>query len=244
MEKKIIIVFCFLALTLNAQKNTITKINYSMSLNLDKKVTNNSELFFSNSSSYYIEGVYDYDSGNDEIKNEETKKGFKKIYHNNLKKDSIFMKDKLGDNIVIVSEKTSKINWQIEYDKKGVILGFNCLRAKGKFRGRIYTVWFTPDIPVSFGPWKLQGLPGLILEANDYLNQVQFIAQKLEYTSSNIDYLKDKNLFKKLTLKEYVSEIDKDIKKKVEQIISKLPRNSKVSNLSFKEYRGIELEYE
>jgi GLPGLI family protein len=33
----------------------------------------------------------------------------------------------------------------------------------GKFRDRVHTVWFTNEIPVSFGPWKLNGLPCIII---------------------------------------------------------------------------------
>lgn len=47
------------------------------------------------------------------------------------------------------------------------ILGFDCNRARTTYRGRTWTVWFTFDIPYSVGPWKLGGLPGLILKAED-----------------------------------------------------------------------------
>lgn len=33
------------------------------------------------------------------------------------------------------------------------------------FRGRKWTVYFTEDIPLPLGPWKLGALPGLILSA-------------------------------------------------------------------------------
>jgi len=50
-------------------------------------------------------------------------------------------------------------------DSTKTIENYTCLMAKGHVRGRDYTVWFTPDIPVSAGPWKLWGLPGLIVDA-------------------------------------------------------------------------------
>ena len=41
------------------------------------------------------------------------------------------------------------------------------LLAETSFRGRRYKVWFTPDIPSSRGPWKFDGLSGLIMAAED-----------------------------------------------------------------------------
>jgi len=55
--------------------------------------------------------------------------------------------------------------WTILSDSIKTIENYTCLMAKGHVRGRDYTVWFTPDIPVSAGPWKLWGLPGLIVSA-------------------------------------------------------------------------------
>jgi hypothetical protein len=33
-------------------------------------------------------------------------------------------------------------------------------------------VWYTDSIPISFGPWKLHDLPGIVLEAYDDTNEV------------------------------------------------------------------------
>ena len=71
------------------------------------------------------------------------------------------------------------ISWELLPQTKN-ITSFKCQKARGNFRGRTYTVWFTNDIPVSMGPWKLNGLPGLILEATDSSNQFQFFAEKIE----------------------------------------------------------------
>lgn len=56
--------------------------------------------------------------------------------------------------------------WEIEDETKN-ILGYECNKAVTTFRGRKWMAWFTPEIPVQEGPWKLFGLPGLILEAYD-----------------------------------------------------------------------------
>jgi|UPI000488CE98 GLPGLI family protein len=85
-----------------------------------------------------------------------------------IKFDTLFVKD------------TARIiSWELLNETK-LINTFNCQKARGNFRGRTYSVWFTNDIPISLGPWKLNGLPGLILEATDSLNQFQFYAEKIE----------------------------------------------------------------
>lgn len=52
---------------------------------------------------------------------------------------------------------------------------YACQRAITTFRGRGYDAWFTRTIPASVGPWKLAGLPGLILEAISTDKQYQFL---------------------------------------------------------------------
>ena len=64
------------------------------------------------------------------------------------------------------SEKIPVQDWNIGSDTLSVI-GYLCQQATCFFRGRYYTAWFAKDIPISNGPWKFGGLPGLILKIYD-----------------------------------------------------------------------------
>lgn len=63
-------------------------------------------------------------------------------------------------------EDEVNFNWIVHREKKN-ILGYTCQKATSTFRGRTWTAWFTNEIPVSDGPWKFCGLPGLILSVSD-----------------------------------------------------------------------------
>lgn len=103
------------------------------------------------------------------------KYGFR--YFFDLTKDSLFSRD-LGFRYV--KEELPQINWEITADTQK-IGNFVCTKATAEFRGRNYTAWFTTEIPLPFGPWKLHGLPGLILEAYDTHKEVYFYFKNLEY---------------------------------------------------------------
>lgn len=47
------------------------------------------------------------------------------------------------------------------------ISGMNCQSATIHYGGRNYTAWYTPQIPISDGPYVFSGLPGLIVKIED-----------------------------------------------------------------------------
>lgn len=61
-------------------------------------------------------------------------------------------------------EKLPNIQWEL-CPQTDTICGYICQKAKGNYFSREWTVWFAKEIPSQAGPWRLQGLPGLILKA-------------------------------------------------------------------------------
>ena len=72
-------------------------------------------------------------------------------------------------------EPAEKPRWTLTQDTL-TLLGYRCTRATTQFKGRQWSAWYTTDIPVSEGPWKLCGLPGLILKAEDDEGHYRFMA--------------------------------------------------------------------
>jgi GLPGLI family protein len=73
----------------------------------------------------------------------------------------------------LIDEPFPKISWKISSDTL-TIRNLACQKATGHFGGRDYTAWFCADLPYHSGPWKLNGLPGLIVEAYDTKKDVVF----------------------------------------------------------------------
>jgi len=79
----------------------------------------------------------------------------------------------------LISEALPAIVWQIGSDT-ATFGGLHCQKATTHFKGRDYTAWFCPDLPLQLGPWKLNGLPGVIVEAYDVKNEVRFAFDGIE----------------------------------------------------------------
>lgn len=65
------------------------------------------------------------------------------------------------------------LDWELT-DSVVNVLGYECHGAKCRFRGREWTAFYTEDIPLTEGPWKLHGLPGLIMKATDEKGHYSF----------------------------------------------------------------------
>jgi GLPGLI family protein len=78
------------------------------------------------------------------------------------------------------------VKWKYIEGKTKKTANYDCFMAEGSFRGCYYTVWYTPEIPTSFGPWKLNGCPGLILEVTRDDKALAFYATKIEFEEKSI----------------------------------------------------------
>lgn len=65
-----------------------------------------------------------------------------------------------------VTEDMEMPTWKMA-EGSDSICGYLCQKANGEFRGKKWNVLYAEDIPTAAGPWKLQGLPGLITFAAD-----------------------------------------------------------------------------
>ena len=88
------------------------------------------------------------------------------------------------------------------------IAGYACKEAQAIYLGRKWTVYFAPEIPLNKGPWKLWGLPGLIIYAIDSEQLFQFELQgfetlKYETPVSIENKTQYGRLYKKTTKKDY-----------------------------------------
>lgn len=98
------------------------------------------------------------------------------------------------------TEPFAEIDWQIG-DSTKTVLGYECISATADYHGRHWTAWFTTDIPLSEGPWKLCGLPGLILEASEESGQHSFTANGIEKTDMEMFPIYSKKKYDKMDRK-------------------------------------------
>ncbi|KFF73767.1 hypothetical protein HX13_18430 [Chryseobacterium sp. P1-3] len=85
----------------------------------------------------------------------------------------------IGDvNFYKISEE-AKQQWNIT-DSIKVSNNFRLQKATTHFGGRNWIAWFTKDIPMPYGPYKFNGLPGLIMEIYDTRKDYYFNVIKSE----------------------------------------------------------------
>jgi GLPGLI family protein len=210
LNELFIAAFTFLALSSFAQTNGNAglQVIYSFEFIIDtternRPFTEDMALFVNNNMSRYCsaqkirdDSLFDISSKEADVTGMFVSRGRKANinyeYYHNLSKDTFWITEFVGKTF-LVKDYVPVIEWQIGNQHK-TILGHACTDATAKFRGRLYHVWFAPDIPISAGPHKLYGLPGLILSAEDTTHEVKYSCKsidKLNYANSYLafDYL-------------------------------------------------------
>lgn len=140
------------------------------------------------------------------------------IYKNREDNIFTFVDDLLGFKVKY--EYKPKFNWILLNEYKN-IAGFKCSLAKVSFGGRIFFAWYAPELPIIDGPYKFQGLPGLILDIYDSEN----------YFSIKVTKLSKKTITIKRNFNNYaVVDNDKYYIKKINFLQSKYPKRIIVYN--------------
>ncbi|MCT3923110.1 GLPGLI family protein [Elizabethkingia anophelis] len=128
---------------------------------------------------------------------------FKDFNNNELIYSDRIMKYKL-----FYQSNIDKIQWKLLSETK-IILGYKSKKAICHFRGRNYIAWYTEKIPITDGPYKFNGLPGLILSIADTSNQFSFNAILISRSknkeismniNSNIKTSREKYYFDKIKI--------------------------------------------
>lgn len=180
--KKLIAFFVFAAIFVNAQNNRFI-YEYKFVSDSTKKDVVASEMMFldiaKNSSKYYSREVYVQDSimradlekqmkagvSNFNIKRNDAKGKVRYKVTQDYQKNKTYLNVRIGsDSYKVLEDRV--LDWKILPEKEK-IGNWEAQKATTEFGGRKWTAWFCEEIPLSDGPYKFKGLPGLIVKISD-----------------------------------------------------------------------------
>ena len=99
-----------------------------------------------------------------------------RLYKNYPAEGKTSLLEKFGMDRFVCTDDYAAPAWTPVADSSAVILGYQCSMAVATYKGRTWYAWYAEDIPLDAGPWKLGGLPGLILRAYDAQKHYDFTA--------------------------------------------------------------------
>lgn len=185
----LLIISC-IALSSNSQTTLIAKYNFSHvrdtnnPQNIYKDImimtANNNASLYKSYSYHLFDSLMEHSTSNEEIK---LPKGSPEQLYTNFTTQEIILIRPLNNDKFAIKTSLQKTDWEL-IDSTQKFGNLICKKARGKFRGRVYNCWYCPDIAVQSGPWKLNGLPGLIINATDEKKQVSFILSEIWQTQN------------------------------------------------------------
>ncbi|SEC54145.1 GLPGLI family protein [Tenacibaculum sp. MAR_2009_124] len=133
----------------------------------------------------------------------------KSSYYTSLKDKRIIEEKNFMGEIFLI-EKTQDIsNWSFRNEQKR-IGKYLCYKAERDFvyesrKGKTsvkQTVWYAPEIPLSFGPLEFYGFPGLVMEAR--IGNIVYFSKKIELNKEAKFKIEKPNEGKKISEKDFL----------------------------------------
>lgn len=211
MFKKALVSFAtFISMTVCSQEKIATtfkyKATYSLAYSLDSTAVENKKsdevvLFLGDAISSYsskakLAGNTVVTKGNTGNTSRNAITDFQYIIVKDIRQDFMVSTLQVAEDFFYYKQSIKLFDWKLHKDKKE-IKGFSAQKATMSYSGRDYTAWFTNEIPISDGPYKFNGLPGLILEIADTENHYVFELKAFEKLEPTVPF--------KINLKQYIA---------------------------------------
>lgn len=195
--KLIITILFFIGIYSNLKSQILNKVEYTIRIKLPKNESQKNiqakelmdsaedviaSLIFSKTESFYkLEEVMEND-GESKINLTRILANTKsQYYYNMITKEFLQQINNSAGDFRIINKL---IEWELTQESKkiGKYTCFKAIKKAGNEKSANTEVWYTPEIPVGFGPAEYNGLPGLIIEVQGPLiyraNKIQLNAKK------------------------------------------------------------------
>ena len=113
--------------------------------------------------------------------------------YKNYPKGKLTFTDHIPSDTYRYEEPLDIFNWQLTGDT-ATVCGYKSQKATCDFGGRSWVAWFAPELPYSDGPYKFNGLPGLIVKISDTRNHYVFEMTEIQKPGAEVMIdIEDKN---------------------------------------------------
>lgn len=132
------------------------------------------------------------------------------VYYKNLQEKKLLRETTSSGKDFLIHAPYDRFEWELLRETKE-ILGYTCYKAKGEYADYNpltkkdvivkVTVWYTPEIPLPFGPDYANGVPGLVLET---IRGPFYITAEEVKSFDKVKKIKKPSKGKEITEKEYL----------------------------------------
>jgi GLPGLI family protein len=179
MKKTLFVLALLLAMTVQAQNDTIGVSKFTAIYQYCCKTTNaagepvTDSLLIAVQTANGVTKSFPYNSYN-----KQTKKKTDSYYTQkaaqmhmgdvflNYPEGRITVQEELYPSLYQTDEPLQMPKWNLS-EQEDSIFGYLCRAAETIFRGKTWKAFYTEEVPASIGPWKLGGLPGMITKVED-----------------------------------------------------------------------------